>query len=50
MGHSIVFNKQNLKSEEYKIKINKDSILIDYSDYGGKFYSIITPDTTYKFL
>ena len=41
-GHSIVFNKQNLRSEEYKIKIKKDSILIEYSDYGGKFYSIIT--------
>ena len=42
VGHSIFFNKKNLKSEEYKIKINKDSISIDYSDYGGKFYSIIT--------
>ncbi len=41
-GHSIFFIKQNLRSEEYKINIKKDSILIEYSDYGGKFYSIIT--------
>ena len=41
-GYSIVFKKQNLRSEEYKIKIKKDSISIEYFDYGGKFYSVIT--------
>ena len=34
--------RDSLRSEEYKINIKKDSILIEYSDYGGKFYSIIT--------
>ena len=41
-GHTIVLKKQNLKSEEYRIKIDKSVITIHYSDYGGKFYSIIT--------
>ena len=41
-GHSIVFKKQNFQSEEYKINIKKESISIEYSDYGGKLYSIIT--------
>ena len=41
-GYSIVFKRQNLKSEEYKINIKKEFISIEYSDYGGKLYSIIT--------
>jgi hexosaminidase len=41
-GYSIVFKKQNFKSEEYKINIKKEFISIEYSDYGGKLYSIIT--------
>ena len=41
-GHSIVFKKQNLKPEEYKINIQKERISIEYSDYAGKLYSIIT--------
>ena len=41
-GHSIIFKKSNLKSEEYKLNIQKERILIEYSDYGGKLYSIIT--------
>ena len=42
IGHKIVFLKQNLEVEEYKILIDKKLITINYSDYGGKFYSIIT--------
>ena len=42
LGYSIVFKRQNLKSEEYKINIKKEFISIEYSDYGGKLYSIIT--------
>ncbi len=41
-GFEIVFLKQNLKAEEYKILIDKKLITINYSDYGGKLYSIIT--------
>jgi len=41
-GCSIVFKRQDLKSEEYKINIKKEFISIEYSDYGGKLYSIIT--------
>ena len=41
-GYSIVFKRKNLKSEEYKINIKKEFISIEYSDYGGKLYSIIT--------
>jgi len=41
-GYSIVFKRQDLKSEEYKINIKKEFISIEYSDYGGKLYSIIT--------
>ena len=41
-GYSIFFKKQILKSEEYKINIKKEFISIEYSDYGGKLYSIIT--------
>jgi hypothetical protein len=41
-GHEIVFLKQNLEVEEYKILIDKKLITINYSDYGGKLYSIIT--------
>ena len=41
-GYSINFKRQNLKSEEYKINIKKEFISIEYSDYGGKLYSIIT--------
>ena len=42
LGCSIVFKRQDLKSEEYKINIKKEFISIEYSDYGGKLYSIIT--------
>jgi hexosaminidase len=41
-GCEIVFLKQNLEAEEYKILIDKKLITINYSDYGGKLYSIIT--------
>ena len=41
-GFEIVFLKQNLEAEEYKILIEKKLITINYSDYGGKLYSIIT--------
>ncbi len=42
IGHPIVFIKKNLETDEYKIVIDKKLITIHYSDYGGKFYSIIT--------
>ena len=41
-GFPIVFTKKQLQSEEYKITIDKNLITIHYSDYGGKFYSIIS--------
>ena len=41
-GYEIVFLKQKLEPEEYKILIDKKLITINYSDYGGKLYSIIT--------
>ena len=41
-GFPIVFTKKQLQSEEYKISIDKNLITIHYSDYGGKFYSIIS--------
>mgnify|MGYP001482512488 FL=1 len=41
-GFPIVFVKTKLKPEEYKITIDKNLLTIHYSDYGGKFYSIIS--------
>ncbi|MBD1147564.1 beta-N-acetylhexosaminidase [Pelagibacterales bacterium SAG-MED31] len=41
-GHLIIFEKHNFQSETYKILIDKSSVTIHYSDYGGKFYAIIT--------
>ena len=41
-GFPIVFTKKQLQSDEYKISIDKNLITIHYSDYGGKFYSIIS--------
>jgi len=41
-GFKILFIKQKLETNEYKININKKSITIYYSDYGGKVYAIIT--------
>src|SRR5210317_1527438 len=41
-GFPIVFVKTKLKLEEYKITIDKNLLTIHYSDYGGKFYSIIS--------
>lgn len=41
-GFPIAFVKTKLKPEEYKITIDKNLLTIHYSDYGGKFYSIIS--------
>ena len=41
-GYPIVFTKKQLQPEEYQITIEKNLITIHYSDYGGKFYSIIS--------
>jgi len=41
-GCEIIFLKKKLQVDEYKIIIDKNSITINYSDYGGKLYSIIT--------
>ena len=41
-GCEIVFLKKKLQVDEYKIFIDKNLITINYSDYGGKLYSIIT--------
>jgi len=41
-GCEIVFLKKKLQADEYKIFIDKNLITINYSDYGGKLYSIIT--------
>ena len=41
-GFPILFVKTKLKPEEYKITIDKNLLTIHYSDYGGKFYSIIS--------
>ena len=41
-GYKIIFLKKKLQVDEYKIIIDKNSITINYSDYGGKLYSIIT--------
>ena len=41
-GHEIVFSKQNLKNDEYKIFLSNNSVTIHYSNYGGKVYAIIT--------
>ena len=41
-GCEIIFLKKKLLVDEYKIIIDKNSITINYSDYGGKLYSIIT--------
>ena len=41
-GHEIVFVKQKLETDEYKIIIDKNLITIYHSDYGGKVYAIIT--------
>ncbi len=41
-GFPIVFTKKQLQSEEYQISIDKNLITIHYSDYGGKFYSIVS--------
>ena len=41
-GCEIGFLKKNLAKDEYKIIFQEDSITIHYSNYGGKFYAIIT--------
>ena len=41
-GCEIIFLKKKLQVDEYKIIIDKSSTTINYSDYGGKLYSIIT--------
>ena len=41
-GHDIKFVKKELEDDEYKIFLDKNSITIHHSNYGGKVYSIIT--------
>ena len=41
-GYEVIFLKKKLQVDEYKIIIDKNSITINYSDYGGKLYSIIS--------
>ena len=41
-GHEIIFSKENLKNDGYKIFLSNNSITIHYSNYGGKVYAFIT--------
>ncbi len=41
-GFVVSFNKQKLQTDEYLLKLQKDKIIITYSDYGGKVYGVIT--------
>ena len=41
-GIPLFFLHTNLKSEEYKIEIRSENIEIQYSDYAGKLYALMT--------
>ena len=41
-GFEIIFCKVKLQNDGYKIYFDKNLITINYSDYGGKLYSVIT--------
>ena len=41
-GIPLFFLHTNLKSEEYKIEIRSEKIEIQYSDYAGKLYALMT--------
>ena len=41
-GFPLIFQKIEIKDEEYKININENKIEIFFSNYAGKFYAIIS--------
>ncbi len=41
-GINLIFLNTDLKKEEYKINIKSNKIEVQYSDYAGKLYSIMT--------